>query len=671
MKKIDFHIHTISTISDAPFEFDLDKLKEYVLTQSIDCIAVTNHNKFDIGQYNTIKDYLPITVFPGIEINLENGHLLLVSDDNELDDFNSKCNQIEELIQNSTDSIDISTFNRIFPNLNRYILVPHYDKKPNLHQNTIEALSEHIKAGEVSSVKKFKYCMQDSDSLTPVIFSDCRLTTGTSTFPIKQTYIDLDEISFMGVKSCLYDKSKIALSKEDGNSFFQVANGIILSTGLNVILGERSSGKTYTLDKIYEQNEDVKYIKQFSLLQNDEESFNRKIKTERDKTSEGYLKEFRSVIEDIENINIDENGRQIEKYLDSLFKYASETEMADIYSKCALYNEDQFLVKNSTNIQGLIEATQKLLENEEYTDIIEQHLEKQHLKALLIALIERLYQEEEKHLKTKWLNSLIGGIKRDLQTRSSQTRVDDLNLYQIALDGKKIEKFIEVVNLLKIEKEIYSKEIGKFKVVGRCTNYIGAQSLKNKSGKQWTFSTAYSKYNKPYEYLQELKKVSDEMPLSDYYKYFVDIEYEILNNFSFEVSGGERAEFYLLNEIEDALKHNILLIDEPESSFDNLFLKGEVNKLIKDLSTKIPVVIVTHNNTVGASIKPDYILYTKREIVGTDIEYKLYSGYPSDKILKDSDGNEIENYHVVMSCLEAGNDAYNERRSDVYEILKD
>jgi len=76
MKKIDLHIHTIATISDAPFEFSIEKLKEYTEKQQLDCIAITNHNKFDLSQYNEIVDNLDIIVFPGIEINLENGHLL-------------------------------------------------------------------------------------------------------------------------------------------------------------------------------------------------------------------------------------------------------------------------------------------------------------------------------------------------------------------------------------------------------------------------------------------------------------------------------------------------------------------------------------------------------------------------------------------------------------------
>ncbi len=43
----------------------------------------------------------------------------------------------------------------------------------------------------------------------------------------------------------------------------------MLSTGLNVIIGGRSSGKSYTLNRLNEQYENVKYIRQFQLLEVD------------------------------------------------------------------------------------------------------------------------------------------------------------------------------------------------------------------------------------------------------------------------------------------------------------------------------------------------------------------------------------------------------------------
>ena len=110
-------------------------------------------------------------------------------------------------------------------------------------------------------------------------------------------------------------------------------------------------------------------------------------------------------------------------------------------------------------------------------------------------------------------------------------------------------------------------------------------------------------------------------------------------------------------------------MDEPESSFDNLFLKDGVNTLLKDLSKHTPVVVSTHNNTIGASLCPDYLIYTEKEILPNgEVKYHLYHGYPSSMFLTDLEGNKIKCKDIMLDCLEAGEPAYVDRRRS-YEIF--
>ncbi|MBV8248182.1 MAG: hypothetical protein JO200_06985 [Comamonas sp.] len=165
--------------------------------------------------------------------------------------------------------------------------------------------------------------------------------------------------------------------------------------------------------------------------------------------------------------------------------------------------------------------------------------------------------------------------------------------------------------------------------------------------------------------LKELDSISS----SDFYKLFVKINYEILNKDGYPVSGGERSEFRLLQEIKDAQNYDILLIDEPESSFDNIFLNSEVNQLIKNISQTMPVIVVTHNSTIGASIGANYILHSAKENIDSKIVYKIYSGYVGDKNLLSVDGSKIESHTSVLNALEAGFPAYEKRKED-YEFIK-
>ena len=100
-----------------------------------------------------------------------------------------------------------------------------------------------------------------------------------------------------------------------------------------------------------------------------------------------------------------------------------------------------------------------------------------------------------------------------------------------------------------------------------------------------------------------------------------------------------------------------------------MFLKDEVNGFIKEMADVMPVIVSTHNNTIGRTIKPDYVIYTEKTIQDGEPIFKVYSGSPSSKYLKSVQGEQIENYLVTINSLEAGEHAYLERR-EIYEILK-
>lgn len=672
MKKIDLHTHTIPTVSDSHFEFSLAKLKEYVEKLELDAIAITNHNTFDRNQYFEIQNSLSISVFPGIEVDLEGGHILVITDINdfEISDFELRCNKVSSIIRTSDDTLSLDQFNEIFTDLSKYILIPHIDKKPNIKQETIDSLKPNITSGEVASVSKFKRALKDDEGLVPVLFSDVRFKVQLNNFPARQTYIDLNDISLSGIKSCLFDKSKISLTKESGNDFFQATDdGLVLSTGLNIILGERSSGKSVTLNKISASSGNAKYIKQFSLLHNDEQQFNETNKARLSLVHHNYLDEFRKVVEKIVQVDIEQNHIEIENYLDSLKKFASENEKKDLYSKCVIFSENAFVINDLSNLDKVIKAVETLIRNNEYQDIIQKHLETKKLKSLAIELNQKAIDSNIDNNKKSWINSLTSDITRELRIKTTGSVIEDLDLFKIALDEVKVNKFNIVASELKRNRTIHKEELGKFSIVTSTNKIEGASDLQRIGRDKKTYSTAFSYYNiSDYQYLLKLKELGVED--ASLYKFFIKIESTTLNKDGFVVSGGERSEFNLIHEIKDATKYDLLLIDEPESSFDNNFLNQEINSIIKHISTLMPVVVVTHNSTVGASIKPNFLGITQKNLENGDFVYRIYTGYPSDKELTSMDGNKIENYSTLLSCLEAGLNAYNERKEQAYDILK-
>lgn len=412
------------------------------------------------------------------------------------------------------------------------------------------------------------------------------------------------------------------------------------------------------------------YIKQFSLLNtkdpNSIEQFEKDDKIEQEKRSAAFLKPFRDLVEDVCQIpTLDYDKALLEGYLNSLLKFANEQNLNDIYSKAQLFNTQQYAIPDSKELEELIKAVELLLKTERYQDLIGNLLGGDALKELYCKLVDEIRKLKLECKLLSEVNSTLETIKTNLQMKSSATRIPFIDVYGMLVNDIKRKKFEEVAKSLQKDRTIDERTISHFTITTKTRPYRNASDMKQ--GTQVSLVNAFESYGKPFDFLQKLKETGIES--SSYYKYFVKVEYKILNSVGTVVSGGERTEFNFLSKVKDAMTYDILIIDEPESSFDNLFLKEEVNTLIKEMSKTMPVVVSTHNSTIGGSIMPDYIIYTDKKIENNSIVYRVYEGTPDSKNLVTSGGDKIENYAITMNSLEAGEIAYNKRKQG-YDLLK-
>jgi hypothetical protein len=673
VKKIDLHMHTVATASDSPFVFSMERLSQYVEAMSLDAIAITNHNTFDATQYRTIVDALSIPVFPGIEVDVESCHILVIVEPSQYELLDSAAQAVSAKILSRTADISADELLEIFSKIENLLMIPHYDKKPAIRPATLSKLSAHITAGEVDSAKKFVRNAKSNSALVPVLFSDVRISETLSQFPTRHTFIDCGDLCLSAIKACLRRHDKVALSERDGNRLFQVlGDGLAISTGLNILLGDRSSGKTFTLNQIYREQPNTKYIKQFSLVQQDEATYERdftsEVERQRSRFTEDYLTGFKTILDDIVSVDLAANDRTVGSYIETLVRSAEETDRADAYSKAALFSETRFKIGSDNPLKDLIASVRQLIENVEYSNVVRKHVDPAALRALSCELIETLWGRALEAKKKNVVNGLVNEIRQKLGVRSSAIQVDDVDLYQVALDLKKVERFENVVKRLRIELPIFKDSMQGFKIVARKGPYTGAGELKALSRRNISFKKAMGVYEKPYCFLQELVSL-ESIPDPELYRYFAKITYDILNKDGYPVSGGERSEFRLLQEISDAQNYDILLIDEPESSFDNMFLKSDVNAVIREISRTMPVIVVTHNSTVAVTVGPDYVLFARKERGEGRVTYKIYCGFPTDKRLVSVDGTSTSSHSVMMNSLEAGQDAYRHRRES-YETIE-
>ncbi|MEK7249441.1 MAG: phosphotransferase, partial [Bacteroidota bacterium] len=362
----------------------------------------------------------------------------------------------------------------------------HYDKKPEVKEETLSALGACVTAGEVASPKKFIYCIRSDDKLVPVYFSDCRMEDTQTEFPIRQTYVACEEVTFAAIKSCLRDKNKVALSASDGNRLFQVfEDGQPLSTGLNVILGERSTGKSHTLRRIRDVMPNARHIEQFSLVardeQEDEKKFNRFLSDKHSLFSREYLRELQNVVNDVVDIDLEEDLRKVDAYLKSLLKHAKESEKHDAFSRARLFSEETYPIFTQEGLEELIGSTQNLIENVEFRKAIERHLSIDSLKALIVELMTIYGGREQERRKKKWVNELVSEIKKKLQVRTAATSIADLDLYTIAMNRVSVTKFEQVVRAAGSHRELMRKPLQGFELVAAADKFDGAMELKNLS----------------------------------------------------------------------------------------------------------------------------------------------------------------------------------------------
>ena len=248
-------------------------LKEHVSLNKLDVIAITNHDCFDLQQFREIeKEIKECVVFPGIEISLKGGHLLIISKNENIEDFSNKCKEISESIKNDTTQITPDNFNKVFTELDNYIVIPHKEKSNSI-ADPEKLFGKNITAFEASSVKKFnKIKRDDTHNINPVIFSDFRATDKPKHILGKLTYFEgVKPIKdFKGLRKA-FSTSETYHSELKNTDLLQIPKSkAVIFKGVNLLLGKRASGKTFLLNEINDRHKEdsinsVKYIEQFTI----------------------------------------------------------------------------------------------------------------------------------------------------------------------------------------------------------------------------------------------------------------------------------------------------------------------------------------------------------------------------------------------------------------------
>ena len=290
--RADFHLHTKA---DKEFQYtgeENDFVNAYVnklVEQDIRVGVITNHNKFDKGEFVKLKKRATeegIGLFPGVEFSLKEGiHILIVFDDawyNETDNINEFLRTAFYGVQNyntppyPNSACDlINTVERLDKiGHNYFIVLAHVDTTNGLNEvlqgRTREAFIQHHSFKKVLAIQKSGN-LERYTSLCQLAERDIACVEGSDNAEKgiegigkgRTTYIKIGDFNFEALQYALTDhtnrvslkdKPQIKNSRIKSISFqgseTSLLNGKVVgfSPELNSLIGIRGSGKSSILE---------------------------------------------------------------------------------------------------------------------------------------------------------------------------------------------------------------------------------------------------------------------------------------------------------------------------------------------------------------------------------------------------------------------------------------
>lgn len=684
LKRIDFHIHTLPNVDlDHKFTFSMEKLDKYVEDLKLDAIAITNHDFLDLENFNEIKMHFgnKVKVFPGAEVKLKGGHLLVITSEDNAEELNE---YLSNLLDGSDGLPDEQDFLSVFYNIENYLLIPDSGKSKAYNSDTVDSrLVKYFRAGDSGSSKNFNRMLKSEKELTPVLFSDLHASDDErSNYTIsKTTYIKIEKLSIPNLKVALENRKNVSLAedltREDVFSLFIDNKTVSASDRMNLILGKRGSGKTHLIENLKNNNSDsTLYIRQGSLIKDStEENFYNELENENKEYTDAYMDKFTPIFREAERVlNIRDISGKADTFIQSIKNFANGTKDKDSASEVPIFDSNEIKSDSSRGLQKIIDAlkTLKNVKNERYKNAIDTYIDPENLNKL-----EEGFKAEKKYTKmqeklSKTVDSTRVVLRNSLEQISSQSLPDpdNFSLFDWISRDKKIKLLNDLFKeeLIK-EHLIKSKKISDyFTLEIKARPFKNAKELLDQIGRNEEVADAFYKYYKNEDYFEFLRVLKEKSFFSktQSWQLFLKIEYNLLNDNNVPVSGGQRSEYELFKKLYDAYKYDFVLIDEPEASFDNPFLTNKLIKVLKNISEQTTVFVITHSSSIGALLNPDYIFITKL----VENEYHVLVGPYNNGIVIDIQNNiEEPLYDDLLELMEAGPDNW-DKKGGAYDDLK-
>ena len=682
--KIDFHCHTKAVKSGEKQTRNITAkdFKEAVKNAGVKMVAITNHNTFDKTQFDEFENEVAddFLLLPGIELDViglngKNGHIVLVYDNTDLDNFNSKINTLLE--NTKPDTFTISLDNAInFINDINCIVLAHYYKPDALDINSINYLKERI-----NDNYRFFYEPSNYRTLGILINHNFRALKGTDITDwskygeqdLANIKLDIDSykqlLKFLKkdetiIESLLNKQTKysvdIAFKKDDKEL-------IDLYDNVNIFFGTKGTGKTVSLEKVEQ------YFK----------SNSKKISFYSPNDNKDKLDKKLSIIDDEKKLANYEKENHAEKFLFiNNWEEADVTQFIDYinYVKYKDKNENKKRMKiieiNSVlgyNANALLNVKKDLNNNTTIISLLKQidvstyigENKSEELNTLISELLIAIKQSYSKAFDDKMAifltNDAVKKIKAIIEKKTETKTIPnetgftnfaknrfllEINIRAI-LDGFKFkqESKPDFIGTLEEEKNLYRKTtITMLNDSSKADDgFVGITNLKDiKENLKAINTNVYTE--SLIDFINSYKeKYNKNLSLDS----FIGITKRFtLDGMDYKPSSGEAT---------------MIILDEAlREDYDVYILVKRLNDLAK---MKKVVIVATHNANVAVRTMP----YRSVLKVYDNGEYKTYIGNPYvNKLINIKNIKDVKDWKAEsIRILEGGKEAFDER-SDIY-----
>lgn len=704
--KIDIHIHTkaIKSGDAATREIDAQRFCNIIRSTDVKICAITNHNHFDLGQYNQIASRAndDFQVWPGVELDVvatgRRGHLLILVNPKNSSVFANRVDNLVGATAPDTFSVGIEVVASVFDDLDA-IFVPHYNnKKPNISDEGIEVLSGTVMNGR-------RILKEASNSISAGIFiGHGHKTIYGSDIQDWDDYVALAaELPDLRLPVESYEQFCLLLERDDSTiesirskKSHQVIPikpfredppfQIDIWDDINVLFGSKGTGKTdilHALSKYYNENGHktsvfesnlVNLAKHYDLAGN---SYQLNMA---DLPVVSCQTEFETVRKATER-----NVTSMKKY----FEYYSVSETSKISNRMKVKNlatvDGQISKIRFRDIGELMEQldsfTSVLASKDLYKEIIGEELFSELLSVISRARVKIAQGFEVEFTTTQvahLFNHLIGVIVSEIARKTGQpekpitTGFSDYASNRIEIELA-LEKILRNIDTPIAPKAEFVGDLGsKGKLF--CKTIL---KIQNGEVVDSDFKHLKSTTKNPEKYVaRTLREIQKSVYTSSLFEKIADlnmiesgdtvlsIENLILFKRIFELehreyrpSNGESAMILLAQEL--ASDKEIFIIDEPEKSLGNDYISDFIVPLLKGLAySGKRIIIATHDANIAVRTLPYNSIYREHEFD----RYRTYFGNPfSNRLVCKENSTTHDWKEISMRTLEGGRDAFGER----------